>query len=102
MGHRGRERLRERGGGGVGVGRERKRRRRRNEYNVLTDQSNAQSFVDNHKGLVQDIYLSLYYPMYLNMYTHQCVLHSVIDLYHLPSVTQTLYLCVMINVSVCL
>ena len=56
MGHRGRERL---GGGGEEGGvvdgeRKRGRRRRRNEYNVLADQSNAQSFVDNHMGLVQD------------------------------------------------
>ena len=43
MGHRVRKRLREGGGDG-----ERKRRkRRRNKYNVLTDQGNAQNFVDN-------------------------------------------------------
>ena len=43
---------RERWGGGMG-GRKR-RRRRRNKYNVLIDQSKAQSFLDNHMGLVQD------------------------------------------------
>ena len=44
-----RERERERGGGGGGE----RKKRRRNKYNGLTDQSNAQSFVDNHMGLVQ-------------------------------------------------
>ena len=43
-----REIVREKGRGG------RKRRRRRNKHNGLTDQSNAQSFVDNHIGLAQD------------------------------------------------
>ena len=54
MGHRWRERLRERERERGGA--EERKRRRRNKYNGLKDQSNAQSFVDNHMGLVQVIY----------------------------------------------
>ena len=63
-----RERERERGGENgeqrervererVGVGggeRKRRRRRRRRKKYVLIDQNNAQSFLDNHNGVVQD------------------------------------------------
>ena len=47
-----REKLREREGVGGGE----RKRGRRNKYNVLTDQGNAQRFVDNPMGLdlVQD------------------------------------------------
>ena len=46
MGNRGRERERE----SRAVGREREEEEEINKYNVLIDQSNAQSFLDNHMG----------------------------------------------------